>query len=213
MNETLSATIQTISDFIDLAFAGASLLGVLLGLVFFLLGIIILAATLFVSITGRRVTGKVVGAVKDIRIKEKNRNGKIETERKESLHAIYEYTRPDGTLHREKSSNGGNSILKYRTGQDVELITTPYGEYDDVYDANDRSPVIMGGIFILIGFGLMYWAASFYASLGISTLGLIAILTILMYKILTRNKTKSKSSSKHHKEFDPAEVRPVEEFT
>ena len=213
MNERLTTTIQTMVDFIDLAFAGYSLLGVLLGLVLLLLGIIILATTLFVSITGQRVTGKVVGAVKDIRIKEKNRNGKIEKERKETLHAIYEYTRPDGTLHREKSSNGGNSILKYRTGQNVELITTPYGEYDDVYDANDRSPIIIGSVFILLGFGIIYWAASFYASLGISTLGLIAIMAILLYKILTRNKTKSISSSKHHKEFDHAEVRPVEEFT
>lgn len=219
MNETFPLLFNYIIDFINLAFAEASIIAFVVGLVFFLLGFIVIALTIFVWITGQRVTGKIVGAIKNIRIKEKMRDGKVKKKRKETLYAIFEYRRPDGSVHQERSSNGGSSTLKYKTGQEVSLIIVPGAEYDDAYDANDRTSLVIGGLFLLIGFGVMFQAANFYATLGISTLAFLGLIGMLAFKLLSEksNKRKNKKagqakSSKHHKHFDVADVRPVETF-
>ena len=203
-----------IIDMVEYAFAEATIFGFIIGLVFFLLGLFIIVATTHTILVGKRVPGKVVGAVKDVWIKEKNRDGKIVKKRRETLFAIFEYIRPDGLLHQEKASSGGSGVLKYKTGQEVNLIIVPSGKYDDVYDADDYSVIIIGIILLAIGFGIMLWAANAYASLGVGVLTLISVVGVFIFRILTGRKKKQKKhgESKHVKAFDPAEVRPIEEF-
>ena len=214
MPESFKTLMQYVIESIEFFFAEVSLFLFLIGLVFFLLGLVILSVTLYVRITAQQVNGKVIGALKDVRVKEKVRDGKSVKEDKVTYHAVYEYVRPDGSMHREKGSNGGNSVLKYQTGQAVKLLVVANEKFDDVYDANDKSSIIVGGVMFLIGAVLVERAATLYASLSIGILSIVFIVISFLYKFLTRKKPRKKSAKtqNHYKEFDPAMVRPVEEL-
>lgn len=219
MNETFIEVFKYIVEIIHLSFAEVSIIFFLLGLVFFLLGIIILFFSLLIRIIGKRFSGKVIGAIKDVRFKEKKRDGEIIKEKKENYHAVFEYVDEEGVTQQRKSSNGGLSVLKYKTGQEVGLIVHKSKKHHDIYDAKDHSSFIMGGIFFLVGFGIIYQSASFYASLGISTLALIVILITLVFKFIGGRKEKAKLRKKQNIEvikdpmaFNFADVRPIEEL-
>jgi hypothetical protein len=215
MDETAVTIFKTIIGFIEVAFAEVSIIFFILGLVFFLLGVALFAGSIYTKIAGKKFSGKVIGAINDVRFKEKNRDGVIKKEKKETLHAIFEFADADGVTHLHKSSNGGNSVLKYKTGQDVELLVCRHKNFSDVYDAKDNSMFIMGMIFLLVGFGIMFQSASFYASLGVSTLALVAIIATLVVKLMGGRDVKSKTtggSSNDPYKFDPADIRPIEEF-
>jgi len=215
MPETFINIMKFIVNFIEGAFAEVSILLLLLGAVFLLLGLVILVLSLYIYFVGCRVDGKVLGAIKEVRIKEKIYNGKLEKKVKENYFAVYEYQQKDGSIHQEKSSNGGNNVLKYKTGQALKLIVLHHQEYDDVYDAKDKSSFIMAGVFILIGVIIIERAASLYASLSLGLFTLFLILISFVVRLLLGRKKKNKSSqakSKHHKHFDVTSIRPVEEY-
>ena len=211
MDEIFVTIFKYIFDFLDIAFAEVSIIFLILGIVLFLLGATILALTVHTLITGQRIDGTVIGAVKDIRIKEKIRDGRIEKDRKETLHAIFEYIQNDGSTHQEKSCSGGSSVLKYKTGQRVKLIVCHQKEFNDVYDANDYSAPILGSILVVVGFGIIFQAASIYASFGISILALLGIIVSLVFKLF-KGKNKKTGVRIHPNKFDPSKVRPIEEF-
>jgi len=215
MPETFINIMEFIVNFIEGAFAEASILLLLLGAVFLLLGLVILVLSLYIYFIGYRVDGKVLGAIKEVRIKEKINNGKLEKKVKENYFAVYEYQQKDGSIHQEKSSNGGNNILKYKTGQSLKLIVFPHQEYDDVYDVKDRSSFIMAGVFILIGVIIIERAASLYASLSLGLFTLFLILISFIVRLILGRKKKKKTlqtKTKHHKHFDVTDIRPVEDF-
>lgn len=214
MNEKFIAIFKHLVDYIDIAFAEVSIIFFILGMVFLLLGFVIIALTVHTLVTGQRINGRVIGAVKDIKIKEKIRDGKINKERKEYLHAIYEYTQLDGSTHQKKSSNGGDRILKYKTGQKVKLIICPRKGYIDIYDAEDSSAPIMASIFIIVGFGITYQAANIYASLGVSTISLLGVIASLVFRILKGNNRNPKKDGiiDRTNNFESKDIRPIEEF-
>jgi hypothetical protein len=140
-------------------------------------------------------------------------NGKTEKESRQSYTAIFEYQRPDGTLHREKASEGGSHVLKYKTGQSVDLLVMPGEKYDDVYDASKKGFFYIAIALIIIGAILMERGASIYASLSIGTVTLVIILLSLAVKALMGRKKKSgKVKQQHYKYFDPDLIQPIEEL-
>jgi len=157
---------------------------------------------------GQRVDGVVIGAINEVRIKEKERDGKIEKERDECLYLIYEYIDADGSTQQVKSSSGGSSVLNYTTGQKVTLIIYCHKGVDDVYDAKDKSPFIIGGILFGTGAILTFMAANLYASLSVSLLALFGIAV----SMVLRGKSTKTNSRVPHNQYDPNEIRPIEEF-
>ena len=215
MSESFVSIMGYIVSFIDGIFAEASIVLLLLGFIFFLLGAVILVASLYIKFTARHVDGNVIGAIKDTRIKEKTRDGKVEKETKINYFAVFEYLRSDGTLHKEKSSNGGNGVLKYKTGEAVKLLVIPQDEFDDVYDENDKSPYIMGSILFLLGVFMIERATSLYASLSLGAFSLSVIIVSFSIRMMLGRKKKKKKLSvkqKHYKYFELDEIRPVEEL-
>ena len=209
--ESITFYLELILEFAVGIFSETSIIFLIVGLIFLLLGSIIIALLLYIFIKGERVDGKVIGAVKEIRSKEKIRDNKKITEENESLFAIFEYIHPNGYKRQDKASSGGTSVLKYKTGQKVKLILCSGKTSCDVYDADDYSGFIVGGILFLIGSGITYGSASFYASLGLSGLALLGIVVSLLFKILENKKNKSKYNCKPT-EVKIGEIRAIEEF-
>jgi len=71
-------------------------------------------------------------------------DGGAEKQQDEWLSLIYEYNDLDGTTRQTKASNGGSSVLKYKTGQKVTLVIHHYKGEDEIYDADDKSPYVVG---------------------------------------------------------------------
>jgi len=191
MTDILIGSLKYISDFIDHAFAEVSIVLFLLGLIFF------------------------IGGVVDKRVKERINDGKRVEKNKYSIKAIYEYIDDDGSTRQHKSSNGGTFVLKYKTGQEVKLIVCRHKtKPDDIYDAEDSTVFVVSFFCLAIGFGLIFMASNIYLSLSISTISLISILLSLALR--GKNKDKSKERDKAPRvptgQFDPSKIRPIEEL-
>lgn len=213
MKETLLSVFEYSIGMIHMAFAEVSVVGFLLGLVFFLLGLVILTLAVYIAISGRRTVGRVVGAVMDIRIKEKVRNGETVREKKETLWPVYEYKDLKGVLVKRKGSEGGSGVLKYKTGQKVNLIISTSKNNIDVYDADKKSALVMGGVFLLLGAGIMNWTASFYAMLGLGVLGLVGVFISLLFKVLGSKGNRKRTLKDTSKDgLDSEAIRPIEYF-
>ena len=209
---------EYIHGLINGIFAEASVVLLLLGFILSVLGLLVLILWGYIRLTAHRIAGTVVGAVKDVRIKEKERKGKLETKVRENYFAVYEYVRPDGTLRQEKSSEGGDDVLKYATGQKVNLLVVPHEDFDDVYDADKNTALILAVVLLLPGLALMATASKLLISLSISGMSLLVILLFLLIKIALekgrgkKNSKKNPRSKQHIKYFDPSDVKPIEEF-
>lgn len=210
MYEILKPALQFVSDAIEVFFAEVSIVFFLLGLVLILIGLFLCVGSFYTLMVGRKVDGVVVGAIKEIKIKEKEKKGKIEKQQDEWLSLIYEYNDLDGTTRQTKASNGGSSVLKYKTGQKVTLVIHHYKGEDEVYDADDKSSYVVGGILFIVGAIVTFMAASFFASLSISLLSLLGIAISMVIK--GKNKKKQPGSQKPDSQYDLKDVRPVEYY-
>ncbi len=212
----------SIISFIQNMIAEALSFWFLFGLVLFLVGSAMIGLFLWTRIMGKSVTGTVIGAIQETRIKKKIRDGKEIEKIKKTLYPIYEYTRPDGTTHTERSSEGGSMTLKYETGQHVNLLILQNDLYDDVYDRNEMGALYLGLILSAIGGVLMVKIGdSLIHALGMSAL---SIAVMLIFKVGTAllakekpTKTKKKQETatpakKHHKAFKLEDVLPIEDF-
>lgn len=211
MTEILITVFSYLVNAIDHALAEASIGLFIVGIIFISIGLFLITGTLYTLIKGQRVDGVVIGAIKDVRIYEKEKGGKIIEKREEWLNLIYEYDHADGSTKQVKAATGGSSVLKYKTGQKVKLNIYRHKGIDEVNDIEDRSPFIIGGIFFCIGIIITLVAANLYASVGASILALLGI----FISLILRGKRKGDSlEKKNHSEdyYDPAEIRPIEEF-
>lgn len=212
MPEFLKSLLEYAISFFQQAFAEVSIALFAVGALLLLIGIFILAATVYIRVVANRISGTVVGAVSETSIKEKVRNGTLRQETRETFHAVFQYPRPDGSLHQEKASEGGTHVLRYRTGQAVNLLVVPGSDYDDVYDADQKSGYTLGGVMFALGAFLMWQAATLYATLGISIPALLVVLFALGLRARRHKQTSTKAATQHYKIFEPDAVRPVEEF-
>jgi len=213
MNEVFISVFKYIIEFIHHAIAEVSIILFLFGLIFFLIGIAILVAIVFVILRGERVNGKVIGGIEEIRFKEKEANGKVVKKTRKSLRAVYEYTGAGGSVHHNKSSNAGDFVLNYKTGQPVKLIVCRYKEKnDDIYDIEERSPIIIGGVFLFIGIFIIFMASSIYTSLGIGAVALLGIIVSLVFKVKNKPRPSSSYKGVSHSKLDLNKVRPIEVF-
>lgn len=194
------------------AFAEVSIGLFALGTLLLLLGIAVMAITVYTRVVGYRTSGTVAGAIGEVTIKEKIRNGKPIQETRETFHAVFQYRRPDGSLHQEKASEGGTHVLRYRTGQTVKLLVVPGIDFDDVYDADQTSGHVLGGVMFVLGALLIWQAATLYAALGISMTALLVILMGLILKARRSEKITVRPAARHYKIIEPGTIRPVEEF-
>lgn len=213
MDEIIITIFNYIVSYIDAVFAEASIILLIFGVLLFLIGTALVVSIIHVLMTGHRVNGTVIGAIKNVRVKEKTRDGKIERERKETLYAIYEYIDSNGVTRQERSSNGGSGILRYKTGQGVKLIVCPAKEYNDIYDSEDASSLIAGSIFIAIGVGLIFLATDIFASLNITILTLLGIIVSMVFRGKNKNKSTKKKTTDSilPNRFDRNKMRPIEE--
>ena len=192
------------------AFAFSFLLGALL----FLVGIGFLLLFAISRFTGKRVPGTVVGAVMRRKIKIKKVDGQEKEKIKETLYPVFEYEKSDGTLHRERSSEGGSSTLKYVTGQTVNLIVREDDEYDDVYDADSLGALYAGLILAIIGLAVMAQVGSMASALGIGLFSLVLVTIVrISAALLHKNNNKpNREKEKYSKAFDPEDLKPIEFF-
>ena len=121
------------------AFSGIS---GLIGLIFFISGIIILKNR---KKKEKNCTSKTHGKVIDI-LKHENRG--IDSTYTYSWHPVFEYT--IGNLKYVKESFYGFSESKFAIGQDVEILFNPEN-YNEFYVANETLPRTLGRIFTIIG--------------------------------------------------------------
>ena len=188
---------------------------VLLALVFILIGLFIVVAMTYMHLFGTRVSGRVVGAINQKRIKKKVVNGKEIERVKRTLFPVFEYTMPNGETFTSLSSEGGTGTLKYTTGQDVNLIVSAGKEYHDVYDASNYGVFIFGLVFIAIGMGIIYGIGQLYSAFGVGLISLGIGIVLLIYRIIADKKIKFKKKSnlkKDYKTFDMQDIQPVESF-
>lgn len=214
MPESSKDIFNLLFEFVTGLFAEVSIIFLLVGLVLFLVGLFVLVVMLYSRTAGQHVQGKVIGAIYKERIKQKEVKGELKTKIKKSLYPVYEYTLADGTTHRNKGSEGGDIVKKYKTGQQVDLLVCPRKNAHDVYDANSKGGWIIGLVLIAVGFGFMMLAGNIYTSLSVSTFTLVIVLLSLAIRALTgrkKRKKKKPESAQEQNELDLSEVRPVEE--
>lgn len=205
---------QTFLTIIQTIFSEAFAMGFLVGLVLFIVGFLLCGLYLFTRIIGKRVSGKVIGAVMEKRTKIKTVDGEKKEKIKETLYPVYEYIRPDGSTHQERGSEGGTSTYKYVTGQNVNLIVSQADGYDDVYDANNHGALILGLIIAAVGMGMMLHIGSIASAFG---MGLMTMGGIIVIKLITGfagkdKKSPNKEKKKYSKAFNPEDVKPIESF-
>ena len=206
---------EIVFGIIEGLFAEASIMLLLVGLVLFAIGAALIAAGIYIRMIAYRTTGRVVGAVQTERVKTRQRDGKEVHEVKKSLFAVFEYQRADGTTHRERASEGGSDVHKYKTGQSVNLLIVRWNNYDNVYDADKKAIFVMGAIFAGLGVFLMAQAATIVTSFGIGLFSLLLVGTSLAVRAFRHRRGWIKPKANRGRmfgEFNPEDVRPVEEF-
>ena len=203
-----------IIGFIEGFFAETAIILLLVGIVFLLIGLFIVIASVVQRLIYPSVNGKVVGAVIAVKSKEKTVDGKRVKKSKEWLYPIFEYTDQDGSPKRIRGSSGGTHVLKYATGQAVNLIIDDEkynvaGTEVTATDTGGRTGFYFGFFFAALGLLVIYLAASILASL---TIGALAIIGIVI-SILVRGKGKIKPNKvKKNYIYDLKDMRPVEGF-
>ncbi len=186
----------------------------LLGLILFAIGAFIAFIVIHSRITGHRITGTIIGAIHRTRTKTKMRDGREIKKIKHDRALIVEYTRPNGILHREMSSDGMDKNTKYKTGDNIPLLVCLRDEYDDVYNAESKSGIIMSIIFLLIGGGLMLPVLKAFGMKKVFWLGLFVILIPVMYKIYNIFSGSGHDPQKRPKDkiFSDDEILPIEDI-
>lgn len=188
----------------------------LVGFVIFLIGLLLTGLYLLTRTLGRTCPGTVVGAIKEIRVKTKVRDGQQVEKRKETLYPVFEYARADGGLHWQRGSEGGSATLKYSTGQTVRLRVREDQEYDDVYDLDQRGALYLGVPLLGVGLVLMVQVGSVASAAGVGLLTLLAIALLRVASALTSGRRSgarsSRDSTPYNQSFDMDQVRPIEEF-
>lgn len=199
---------------IQAVFSEAFAFSFLLGAVLFLVGIGFCLLFIVSRLSGKRIPGTVVGAVLQRRVKTKTVDGKETQKIKETLYPVFEYQKSDGSLHRERASEGGSSTLKYQTGQAVNLIVREDDGYDDVYDAGAFGALYLGLAFSIIGLAIMIQVGSMASALGIGIFSLIVVIAIRVTNAVLNKKSPTDSTvqQKYSKAFDPNELKPIEYF-
>ena len=199
--------------FFDALFAEAFAVQFLVGVVVFLIGLAFVALFIASRLFGFRTTGTVVGAVEVLRTKRKRVDGEAVTKTKQSLYPVYEYQGSDGATKRMRGSEGGTMTHSYTTGQRVNLIVREDATYDDVYDADKRGALYIGLVMVALGVGLMIWIGSAASAFGVSLISAMLILLLrIVAALATRDKKPARKKTLFSKDFDPADLKPVEHF-
>lgn len=200
--------IQLIESFI----AETAILLLLFGLVFLLIGLFIIIVTIINVFFSPTVNGRVAGAVKAIKNKEKLKDGKLVKESKERLYPIFEYPKADGSLHHIRGSSAGTHVLKYKTGQDVKLVinNSRFSEEATASDVGNRTGWYLGLFFSAFGSIIIYMAADILTSLTISVMAIVGIAISLLFK---RKGSLKPTKVKKEIIFDLNDMKPIEDFT
>lgn len=187
-----------------------------LGLLIFALGAFALGIMLLYCIKGRNVEGKLIGAVKQTRIKKKKRDGKIVEKVKEKIYPIFEYTRLDGSIYQEiGSSNINPSTDKYQTGQSVNLRVMEHKHYDDLIDADKKTGLYVGLIMLTIGASLMSLMLTEFGLNITFWLNVSFILSLGLYKLVSlflSPRNKEEDPRPPIKRYAVEDIKPIEEF-
>ena len=179
--------------FFDALFAEAFAVQFLVGVVVFLIGLAFVALFIASRLFGFRTTGTVVGAVEVLRTKRKRVDGEAVTKTKQSLYPVYEYQGSDGATKRMRGSEDAT--------------------YDDVYDADKRGALYIGLVMVALGVGLMIWIGSAASAFGVSLISAMLILLLrIVAALATRDKKPARKKTLFSKDFDPADLKPVEHF-
>ncbi len=185
-----------------------------IGLIFFLIGTFITFVILHSKITGHRITGTIVGGIHRTRIKKKIRDGKEIEKIKNDRYLVVDYTRPDGTQHRELSSDGIDKNIPYKTGDNIPLLVCLRKDYDDVYRADSKTPLIMALVFLGLGGWLMLpilqalgMKKTFW--LGVALILIPAIIKLVNFLSNGKGNTDKRLKSKT---FTEDEIKPLEDI-
>ncbi|MEM6999344.1 MAG: DUF3592 domain-containing protein [Pseudomonadota bacterium] len=196
-------------------FSEAFSMGFLVAFVVFALGCLLLVLFAATRCMGYRTVGVVLGAVQEIRIKQKSRDGEQVEKRKTSVFPVYEYRSQSGETRIMRGSEGGSFVAGYATGQHVELIVREARDYDDVYDAEQKGALFLGLAFAATGAGLMAWIGSLAASFGltITALLVLGIARIAISLAGHKNKLPKRRREPYGKKVCPEDIVPIEELS
>ena len=188
----------------------------ILGLIFFLSGTFIAFIIIHSRLTGHRINGTIVGGIHRTRIKKKIRDGEEIEKIKHERYLVVDYTRPDGTNHRELSSDGIDKNIPYKTGDTIPLLVCLRKGYDDVYRADSKTPIIMALICLGIGGWLMLPILQAVGMKKTFWLGVAIILIPAAFKLIGffserkgKNNTAERPASKT---FTDDEIKPLEDI-
>lgn len=212
MENSFISALRYVVLLIENFIAETMILQLLLGLIFFLIGLFIIIATIINVFFSTSINGRVAGAVKAIKYKEKMKQGKLVKKSKEWLYPIFEYPNEDGSSHHIRGSSGGTTtVLKYKTGQDVRLIINDdiFGEEPTADDADSATGVYFGLFFAALGSLLMYMAANILTSLSIGLMAIVGIAITLIFK--GKGSIKSTKVKKEYI-YDLNDMQPIENF-
>ncbi len=185
-----------------------------LGLILFLIGTFITFVVIYSRLTGHRINGTVVGGIHRTRIKKKIRDGEEVEKIKNDRYLVVDYTRPDGTNHRELSSDGIDKNIPYKTGDTIPLLVCLHKGYDDVYRADSKTPIIMALVFLGLGGWLMFPILQAVGMKKTFWLGVAIILIPAAFQLISffsegKGNTNERPKSKT---FTDDEIKPLEDI-
>lgn len=211
-----------LTDFALSFLAEYTILFLLVGIALILFGATFISIRVYSLFVGKKVNGKVIGAVRDVEVKIKD--GEIVEKRLTSgvLFPIFEYTLTDGIIRQDKGSSGGTHVYNYKTGQIIKLIVWPREGYNDVSDSQGYAEYVIGAVSISFGAYIVYLYISTFSSLNFGAfiwLGAIVSLAIKFKDKLNKlikkyrsNKENLEKAKALKRGFDPSHVRPIEEY-
>ena len=218
MNDILKSIMEIGIELINGVFINFSAIWFLLGLVIFLMGAFFIGVSIYARAKGRPVKGKIIGAVHKTRIKQKIRDGKKVEKIKTESYFVYEYKKPDGSTHKELSSQGFQKNTSYKTGDEIDLLVCPAKGFDDVYDPNDKSPIILGLVFLAIGGALLGSTVGTYGMKKSFWVLIVLMIIPAFMKMHDKisdhkdaNRGKEKSPRPPSKQFEEGDIKTVED--
>jgi len=180
----------------------------LIGLLILFIGLVFIYLQLKPRLLGPSpIKGKVAGAVKHSFSIE----AKHQTTTKKNMSFIFpvfEYISTDKTKKMIRGGIAGSHVLKYKTGQVVNLVIHDDLLDDDAYATDTGNLTLLyWGIFIIaIGFLIMVKCVIYLSGLSLSLSALIAIAVSILVKLKLKRKAKKKIA------LDFSKMRPIEEF-
>lgn len=175
------------------------------GLIFSVLGGLLLGNGFYWRLRATRVEGEIIG---------------VRQKKKDMYHSVYRYTLPSGETMEATSDTGSNITSGRETGKRVTLMVFP-DKPDQVRESGGYWMGIFGVIFLAPGIFMCYMALTAYPvtpMTGIIAIGMIAVIALRARKYIIPKEQRqtpadwmARKKKERHAEIEAAPVKPFED--